>query len=242
MQETRETQVRSLGQEDPLEEEQPTPAFLPGKSHVQRSLVHYRAWGEKESDTTETTQQQRPLGRGQGRSPPKLASHSLARTKGVTNTTLFEKLFSTAWKSILHLPSPHPSGRLLSFSMSSFEIKRHAVFPGKTELFRDPATALGVILKVWNSASFQNIWTPMLDQKSSYICFWVYDDAKSLPRDTGSNSWAQGLVYTHTHTHTHRCKAFRLYIYNPPYFWIYFIETNYLLRPNPLDQKFAHKQ
>jgi len=38
----RETQVQSLGQEDPLEEEMaPTPVFLPGESHGQRSLVGY---------------------------------------------------------------------------------------------------------------------------------------------------------------------------------------------------------
>ena len=32
---------------------QPTPAFLPGKSHGWRSLVGYRPWGHKESDRTE---------------------------------------------------------------------------------------------------------------------------------------------------------------------------------------------
>ena len=32
---------------------QPTPVFLPGESHGQRSLVGYGAWGHKESDTTE---------------------------------------------------------------------------------------------------------------------------------------------------------------------------------------------
>ena len=31
----------------------PTPKFLPGKSHGQRSLVGYSPWGCKESDTTE---------------------------------------------------------------------------------------------------------------------------------------------------------------------------------------------
>ena len=37
-----ETQVQSLGQEDPLEKKrQPTPVFLPGKSHEQRSLAGY---------------------------------------------------------------------------------------------------------------------------------------------------------------------------------------------------------
>ena len=32
---------------------QPTPVFLPGKSHAQRSLVGYSPWGCKESDMTE---------------------------------------------------------------------------------------------------------------------------------------------------------------------------------------------
>ena len=33
----------------------PTPVFLPGESHGQRSLVGYSLWGYKESDTTEVT-------------------------------------------------------------------------------------------------------------------------------------------------------------------------------------------
>ena len=32
---------------------QPTPVFLPGESHGQKSLVGYSLWGHKESDTTE---------------------------------------------------------------------------------------------------------------------------------------------------------------------------------------------
>jgi len=32
---------------------QPTPVFLPGKSHGQRTLVGYSSWGCKELDTTE---------------------------------------------------------------------------------------------------------------------------------------------------------------------------------------------
>ena len=49
-----ETQVRSLGQEDPLKKKmQPTPVFLPGKSHGQRSLAGYSPWDCKESDMTE---------------------------------------------------------------------------------------------------------------------------------------------------------------------------------------------
>ena len=35
---------------------QPTPAFLPGESHGQRSLAGHSPWGRKESDTTEAAQ------------------------------------------------------------------------------------------------------------------------------------------------------------------------------------------
>ena len=35
--------------------QQPTPVFLPGESHGQRSLVAYCPWGRKESATTEVT-------------------------------------------------------------------------------------------------------------------------------------------------------------------------------------------
>ena len=45
--------VRSLDWKDPLKRKwQPTPVFLPGKSHGQRSLAGYSPWGRKESDTT----------------------------------------------------------------------------------------------------------------------------------------------------------------------------------------------
>ena len=38
----------------------PTPVFLPGESHGQRSLAGYSPWGPKESDMTEPTEQQPP--------------------------------------------------------------------------------------------------------------------------------------------------------------------------------------
>ena len=47
VQETQETQVRSLGQEDPLGEE------MPGEPRGQSSLAGYRPGGCKETDTTE---------------------------------------------------------------------------------------------------------------------------------------------------------------------------------------------
>ena len=56
MQETQEMQIRSLGWEDPLERNrQPTPVFLPGESHGQRSLAGYSPWAHTEWDVTEAT-------------------------------------------------------------------------------------------------------------------------------------------------------------------------------------------
>ena len=49
-----ETRFQSLVWEDPWWRAwQPTPIFLPGESHGQRSLTGYSPWGCKESDTTE---------------------------------------------------------------------------------------------------------------------------------------------------------------------------------------------
>jgi len=43
-----ETQVLFLGWEDPSSRKwQPTPVFLPGESHGQRSLAGYRPWGRQ---------------------------------------------------------------------------------------------------------------------------------------------------------------------------------------------------
>ena len=49
-----ETRVQSLGWEDPpwRREWQPTPVFLPGEFHEQKSLAGYSPWGPKESDMT----------------------------------------------------------------------------------------------------------------------------------------------------------------------------------------------
>ena len=56
MQEMQETEVWSLGQKILWKRKwQPTPVFLLGESHGQRSLVGYSPWGHKESDMTEVT-------------------------------------------------------------------------------------------------------------------------------------------------------------------------------------------
>ena len=50
----RETRVRSLGREDPLEKEMAIhSSILAGESYGRRSLVGYSPRGRKESDTTE---------------------------------------------------------------------------------------------------------------------------------------------------------------------------------------------
>ena len=57
-----EMQVPTLDWEDPWRRAwQPSPAFWPGESHAQRSLVGYSPWGCKELDTTDQahTQEQR---------------------------------------------------------------------------------------------------------------------------------------------------------------------------------------
>ena len=52
----RETQVQSLGREDPLEKEMATHScILAWKIHERRILAGYSPWGCKESDTTEPT-------------------------------------------------------------------------------------------------------------------------------------------------------------------------------------------
>ena len=49
-----ETQLQSLGLEDPQEKGMPpTPVYLPGEFHRQRSLEGYSPWCRKELDTTE---------------------------------------------------------------------------------------------------------------------------------------------------------------------------------------------
>ena len=50
----RETQLQSLGWKISWRRKwQPTPVFLPGKSHGWRNLVGYSPWGRKELDMTE---------------------------------------------------------------------------------------------------------------------------------------------------------------------------------------------
>ena len=53
--------VQSLSREDPCRKKwQPTPVFLPGESHGQRSLEGYSSWGGNELDMTEGLNNKKP--------------------------------------------------------------------------------------------------------------------------------------------------------------------------------------
>ena len=91
---------------------QPTPVFLPGKSHRQRSLVGYGPWGCKESDTTE-----------------RLSSHR--KGEFVYNVVLSSGI-QPSDSVIIHI-------RLLFFQIFFFHLSlltvTNSVCPGKTLLF-----------------------------------------------------------------------------------------------------------
>ena len=70
--------------------QQPTPVFLPGESHGQRSLSGYSPRGCKESDTTEATQHARRL------APPATAL-SPSITPGPTWTSTRNSWCPSAW-------------------------------------------------------------------------------------------------------------------------------------------------
>ena len=58
-----ETQVRSLNLDNPLGKEvEPSPIFLPGKSHGQQSLVDCSPWGRKGVSHDLATEQQQQKG------------------------------------------------------------------------------------------------------------------------------------------------------------------------------------
>ena len=71
---------------------QPTPAFLPGESHGQRSLVGCNPWGHKESDTTEHTH-----------------THTYTPQKVISLSSSVQALHVTAPSLTLPGPAPQPT-------------------------------------------------------------------------------------------------------------------------------------
>ena len=94
---------------------QPTPVFLPGESHGQRSLGGYSPQGHKESDTTEplTALSVRPWTTWRPSSPSKDASPLTASLLWVSLLVLLavtnlHRQNSSAWMCVSVLPR-HPS-------------------------------------------------------------------------------------------------------------------------------------
>ena len=118
---------------------QPTPVFLPGKSHGQRSLVGYSPWGRKESDMTyhaciHTFITAFPAGVSGSSDSWKLnvitkdLSYLLQRQQHLHRGFLYVWPFEfvlEAWHLLSRfsqaLPDPRRSRRQLSYPVSSFE-------------------------------------------------------------------------------------------------------------------------
>ena len=76
---------------------QPTPVFLPGKSHGQRSLVGYSPWGRKESDTTERLRTARII---------ETIQDETHRAKGVKGISVLLPWLRILPASRVHRPNP----------------------------------------------------------------------------------------------------------------------------------------
>ena len=108
-----ETRVRSLGWKIPWRRKwQPTPVFLPGEAHGQRSLAGYSPQGHKESDTTEETEHKHTFRHSQAR---------FLRKEGLSRPLHLCKCWSSYQEfpssSLPHPSSPHP-GLALSPSLT----------------------------------------------------------------------------------------------------------------------------
>ena len=89
----------------------PTPVFLPGESHGQRSLAGYTPWGPKESDMTEPTEQQ----------PPHIAEWVLRnKPKSLTFLLQILKWYPGAFEITSSIYSPCRNQPLPGITPSSF--------------------------------------------------------------------------------------------------------------------------
>ena len=83
-----EMQVRSLGREDPLEEEMAThSSILAGESPGQRGLLGYSPWGRMESDTTISIRTNGCWRRGKGPSVSLTYSFTCSLSRCVLGTS-----------------------------------------------------------------------------------------------------------------------------------------------------------
>ena len=91
---------------------QPTPVFLPGKLHRQRSLGSYSTWAHKESDTTEQPKQQQLCPWGSQRLRHQSALYTSRELEGITEALLRQP----GWRQLP--PAQLPQTPLLRLSHS----------------------------------------------------------------------------------------------------------------------------
>ena len=94
---------------------QPTPVFLPGKSHGQRSLAGYSPWGHKESDTTKRLSNRGSLAVRQG---PVFSSQV-----SLTQVLLLTSVVPGAWNSSLKSFSPTSCQLPISISTAVWRLR-----------------------------------------------------------------------------------------------------------------------
>ena len=117
--------VQTLGWGDSPREGkwQPTPVFLPGKPHGQRSLVGYSPWGHKESDKTEQLSHQASK---QGMRSPQI--HSLKTHKYYVyplNASLFQKAeVSPIFKPLIILSAKFFVNRTIHLACEGLEVNQ----------------------------------------------------------------------------------------------------------------------
>ena len=111
--EMQETWVWFLGQEDPLEKKwQPTPIFLPGELHGQRSLAGYSPRAPRESDTTERLPH-----------TPRLRTHHF-------RLLLPPSHFSSAWCLVTPSSAAHQDPLSTGFSRQEYWTGSHFLLQG----------------------------------------------------------------------------------------------------------------
>ena len=79
---------------------QPTPVFLPGESQGRWSLVGCRLWGHKESDMTETTQQQQQQGLSQRIAYSRRFRGASSMVQWVNNSPAMQETQETLFQSL----------------------------------------------------------------------------------------------------------------------------------------------
>ena len=127
---------------------QPTPVFLPGEFHGQRSLVGYSSWGCKESNITEWLNMLMHVGARTHTHTQLLRGHRAASLRGFTRRSVYSLLLQSHWAAScggLYLVSPWSSNHLRATPSQSYpQASGNGDWQGEAPLtFTNPS-------KAWN--------------------------------------------------------------------------------------------